>query len=395
MPTKAPSRSLPLVEVVANAISREGSGMNGAAAGRAGIVEVPLVFVVLSIVVLTLWPFNFWTDNGVRPESAGGLHFSSPSVAYVEEAGERLAGLEEFTLLVRYRSDDVQVVNYNTILVLERERTTRMFLLRRQKGRVIYSMTGLPYPLTAEPVDDVAGAVWLAIRSNRTECRLSIDGTEKASSRLDRPPFPIDRSSALIFGCEADGHFSWSGSLLGCAVLSRFVTDEELHDPQKLLTDSSLVLTVSIPNTSLTATTPSAATKLHIPERFVPYARTVLLDPALYFASTRLYVSDIALNIALFLPLGCLVAALSGRRGIGASKSILLAALTAIFLSGSMEYAQAYLPGRFSSTADVISNTLGAIVGSAVCVQERLMRPLVGWLRSRARSGNLARAQGA
>jgi hypothetical protein len=395
MPTKAPSRFLPLVEVVANAISREGPGTNRAAAGRTGIVKVPLVAVALSIVVLTLWPFNFWTDNGVRPESAGGLHFLSPSVAYVERAGERLAGLEEFTLLVRYRSDDVQPVNYNTILVLERERTKRTLLLRRQKGRVVFSMQGLPYPLVAEPVDDVSEPVWLAIRSNRTECRLSLDSTERASSRLDRPPFPFDRSAALIFGCEADGHFSWSGSLLGCAVLGRFVSDEELHDPQKLLTDSSLVLTVSIPNSSMTATISSAATDLQIPERFVPYTRTVLLDPALYFTSTRLYMSDIALNIALFFPFGCLVAALSGRRGIGASKSILLAALAALLLSGSVEYAQAYLPGRFSSTADILSNTLGAILGSAFCIQERLMRPLVGWLRARARSGNHARAQSA
>ena len=373
-----------LFSILAAAFSKEQSVEPRGGGRNTGAGDFPQILFALFIAVLTLWPFNFFQKNSVQADPRGGVSLKSPSIAYIERAGQRFSSLQEFTLLVRYQSDEVQPVNYNTILALERERTTRRFLLRRQRGRAIFSMIGLPYPLMAEPVDDVGKAVWAVVRSNRRECRLTVDGVEASTRILEESPIPYEPEAPLIFGSEADGHFTWSGTLFVCAVLSRCVSDEELQDPEKLLSDSSLVLAIRTHNAGESREDPRTAkalVDLRVPDRFVPYTRTMFLHMTLYFTSTKPYVSDIALNIILFVPFGCFVAASAGRRDVGLVGSVLWAGAAAIILSTAMEFAQAYLPGRFSSTADVMSNTLGGLLGGFLCAQGTIVRPIVTWLR--------------
>ena len=80
-------------------------------------------------------------------------------------------------------------------------------------------------------------------------------------------------------------------------------------------------------------------------------------------------VADVILNVMLFLPLGGFLA-LAGMRwwrlGLGAA-----------LLSGSIECAQLFIPGRDSSVADVVSNTTGALVGcgAALALARSVRRP--------------------
>ena len=73
---------------------------------------------------------------------------------------------------------------------------------------------------------------------------------------------------------------------------------------------------------------------------------------------------DLAVNIAAYLPLGCLtvLALYPQRHGAGA---IALATLAGALLSGSIEALQTYLPTRISSNVDLLTNTLGALTGAA------------------------------
>lgn len=95
---------------------------------------------------------------------------------------------------------------------------------------------------------------------------------------------------------------------------------------------------------------------------------------------------DVPLNVLLFTPLGFGVAGMvSGRRG-GATPIIRLAAaaLVGFFVSGLCEFIQGYALVRAPSVADVIANTLGAVVGALVFV---LVGPrLLGWTVRGARS---------
>ena len=71
----------------------------------------------------------------------------------------------------------------------------------------------------------------------------------------------------------------------------------------------------------------------------------------------RRLVADLALNVAIFVPIGW------GVRRAG-STSLLVAVVLAAAFSLGMETIQAWLPNRYSSLADVLANTLGATAGA-------------------------------
>jgi glycopeptide antibiotics resistance protein len=71
----------------------------------------------------------------------------------------------------------------------------------------------------------------------------------------------------------------------------------------------------------------------------------------------RRLVADLALNVAIFVPIGW------GVRRAGRT-SLLAAVVLAAAFSLGMETIQAWLPNRYSSLADVLANTLGATAGA-------------------------------
>lgn len=74
---------------------------------------------------------------------------------------------------------------------------------------------------------------------------------------------------------------------------------------------------------------------------------------------------DTAGNVAVFVPLGVLVAALARGRG---SRRAATAVTLAALLSGFIEIAQRVVPGRVSSLRDWLLNVLGAALGAAALV---------------------------
>ena len=78
----------------------------------------------------------------------------------------------------------------------------------------------------------------------------------------------------------------------------------------------------------------------------------------------RRLASDVALNVAIFIPIGWGLRR-AGRRRDGAPRtSMLVAVALAAAFSLVMEAVQVWLPNRYSSLADVLANTLGATVGT-------------------------------
>jgi VanZ family protein len=78
------------------------------------------------------------------------------------------------------------------------------------------------------------------------------------------------------------------------------------------------------------------------------------------------YMADLAVNVVGFIPAGFFICAslISLRRG---KRSIGIATLTGFLLSLSIEILQAYIPMRKSGTTDLITNTLGTLVGAFLC----------------------------
>jgi hypothetical protein len=82
----------------------------------------------------------------------------------------------------------------------------------------------------------------------------------------------------------------------------------------------------------------------------------------------RRLAADVALNVAIFVPIGWGLRRAARRPG-GAPRTLLVAVVLAAAFSLAMEAVQLWLPNRYSSAADVLANTIGATVG--------------GWMESR------------
>jgi VanZ family protein len=76
--------------------------------------------------------------------------------------------------------------------------------------------------------------------------------------------------------------------------------------------------------------------------------------------------ADVYSNIALFIPWGFLLAICLQKRGSSWWRTLLLAMITAVCLSGTVEFLQLFAPKRSISVVDLMTNTLGSVVGALV-----------------------------
>jgi glycopeptide antibiotics resistance protein len=90
---------------------------------------------------------------------------------------------------------------------------------------------------------------------------------------------------------------------------------------------------------------------------------------------------DVIANVLLFAPLGFAMAGYFTGRRIKAVASVTGVLVVSLCVSYSVELIQLFMPGRFTSLTDVLSNTAGAGVG-VLCHS--------AWRRCRQRNGRLA-----
>jgi VanZ family protein len=113
------------------------------------------------------------------------------------------------------------------------------------------------------------------------------------------------------------------------------------------------------------------------------------LTPPQYF--TRF---DVAVNVVGYLPLGVLVV-LALYPFVRGAWAVLLGALAGIVVSGTMEIVQNYLPSRVPSNLDLLTNSLGCLIGAclgplwarSLLVQSRLYRLRRRWFAPHASQG--------
>ena len=104
---------------------------------------------------------------------------------------------------------------------------------------------------------------------------------------------------------------------------------------------------------------------LEIPASFDVPHKAILRSAFQEFDPSRHYLYDVLENIAGFIPLGailCVYFSLTHPR----SKAVLYATLIGGSLSLTIEVLQAYIPRRTSGMTDIITNTLGALIGAAI-----------------------------
>jgi glycopeptide antibiotics resistance protein len=119
---------------------------------------------------------------------------------------------------------------------------------------------------------------------------------------------------------------------------------------------------------------------LYIPPKYMVLRKT-LLDPVWRaFSWNRGFWQDALIDVGGFVPFGCFFCAYFSVSGF--SRPALSASLLGALVSLIIEVKQEFLPTRDSSMADVINNTLGSVIGAAVCrgCLARAIRQRADWI---------------
>jgi hypothetical protein len=100
-----------------------------------------------------------------------------------------------------------------------------------------------------------------------------------------------------------------------------------------------------------------------IPKQYFILHATFLEAAWREFHPTRSYLRDVTINVIGFVPFGfCFYACLSSSRAAG--KPFLTTLVLGFAVSLTIEVSQAYLPTRNSGTTDLVTNTLGTVLGA-------------------------------
>ena len=183
-------------------------------------------------------------------------------------------------------------------------------------------------------------------------------------------------SGRLVLANSPNVSDSWSGRILGLAIYRRQLSSAEVVQHYETWTRNGppIVVQGEAPAAlylfneregSIVRNHVNASTNLVVPSHYMVLHPPLLASFRRTYKATWGYWTDVVINIVGFVPLGfCLFAYLSSLR------SVRLAAMATIAFgfatSFTIEILQAFLPTRSSDTTDIITNTLGTVIGVAL-----------------------------
>ncbi len=342
-----------------------------------------LVLYLSAIMFATLWPFNFGQINSASLSPEDGLKLSPPSTVYSARPAEKLTDIHQFTISLDLTSNMARTNGYARILSYSLDTNRMNFILGQWEEGLVFllknSSRAKPIHFEVEGVLRTGEGKTVTVVFDGDKLLLFHNGKLRGQRRTGTLNFSNwDKSYPLAIGSEANGKFPWEGKIRSIAIFDRALSQDEIQSfsgPEKLRLESmdpplifydftrSQVQSIKDHGKGIPA-------DLAIPKRFTPYKPTILETTNLknLWADKR----DILSNILLFLPLGFFLAGYLNFRGYNPHSAILLAIGLGFALSLGVELLQSFLPTRESDLADVISNTLGAGVGSALGIGAKL-----------------------
>jgi glycopeptide antibiotics resistance protein len=103
-----------------------------------------------------------------------------------------------------------------------------------------------------------------------------------------------------------------------------------------------------------------------IPTRFNPPGKSLLISLFNFTEWRHISYIDFFLNILFFIPFGLLLRLLLEKFTNRYYLSFFITIMTGLFLTITIETLQSFLPVRYTSILDVLSNTLGTIAGAMI-----------------------------
>jgi VanZ family protein len=362
-------------------------------------IGILCVVAIIAVLFGTLWPFNPWPANRVTWLPDGnGLQFGRDAVVFSKEplpAAQDLSAGKSCSLELLLRPGSVVVSD--TILGFYLPDNSPHLLVRQWSDSLLVTHDSVNaegkikhIKFDVDHAFQTGNLLLLTITSGPNGTTVYRNAARPQSfSKFSISPSEL--SGQIVLGTSPVDYRPWLGEIRGLAIYSKELTPAEVsrhyaewtaaHPANPRDEDGAIARYAFSEGAGReihndVATGPS----LKIPASFAVPHKAMLTSAVKEFEPNRLYVEDVMANIVGFIPLGMILGVYFAF-GHSRSRAILYATLAGSFLSFIIEVLQAYIPRRVSGTTDIITNTLGALIGAVVA------RP--DWIRSLLRAARL------
>jgi VanZ like family/Concanavalin A-like lectin/glucanases superfamily len=333
---------------------------------------------LVGLLIVGLWPLTTHRRNEVNWLINGdGLQFATyGSILSSSSVSWPIAISPEFTIEFWLQPADV---NASSTIIAFYEHGARHLSIR-QAGRELVVLRGpTRIPNQTGPYIDIENVfrsnqpslITITSSPDATLVYMNGDLVRQTSS------FPLTRSDvsgSLVFANDPLQNDSWSGVLKGLALYEQLLSAEnvgqhyrawtEMSDPEVLRRGNPLaVYLFSERQGDFVRNQAGSGPDLKIPPDYFVLHASLLAPIWREFSNTPAFWRDVLINVAGFIPWGLLVCAFLIHSHTSA-RAAMLAVLTGFLLSLFIESLQSFLPTRDSSTTDVLTNTLGTLIGA-------------------------------
>jgi hypothetical protein len=322
--------------------------------------------------LLTLWPYNITFHNSVSIPPEGGLHFKSPSIAYLRQSPTKLCEMKKFSIIAEIQADSLGAGKGGIIFGYLYDNIHHNFLVRQVDSEIGLYLTvkKAVYDFWVRDIFKKDQSVLIAMTYDGEKIAILKNGalrSEFTAKDLDFSNW--DSTFHFVLANTANGTMPWSGTISSLDIFDRVVTISNGRLLGSLRNQTPPILSLSFHHTETESSGnigDISLTDLVIPTMYNPPAKGFLFSAISLFDTGQWDISDILLNILFFVPLGLLLRPLLERYTKRYSLSFWLTVMTGLLLSIMIESLQILIPNRDTSVMDVLSNTAGTIAGSSL-----------------------------
>jgi len=359
--------------------------------GTKQLTLICLLIIIIVILLAGLWPLNFNPANKVKwLKEKDGIHFYGHGIVYTPEALDSttqnpMAG-DSVSIELILQPQKEHTCSVARIISFYNTGKFENLMIGQWKSHLIIRSGNINSDNRREFKEIGTGKLlqkgktaFITITSGENGTSLYFDG--KLAKRY--PDYRLTNQKKIayeqfILGNSLSGKAPWRGNILGLAIYNLPLKADEVYQnyqawtqgtTQTLLKNKGIVSLYSFDEREGNSVLNRAGKghNLVIPATFRVFKKTVLVPIWKDFRPKRSYFTDIAINIAGFIPFGFILSfLLYSFRKTSASKMYLTAILSGGAISLTIELLQVYLPTRSSQMSDLIFNILGTILGVAL-----------------------------
>lgn len=348
------------------------------------------VVATAAVLMATLWPMNFFPRNGVSwLQGKNGIKFDKEGLLISREPLQLPVENDSESYTLELFLSPSSVESSSTILSFYNPMASKQLLIRQLKSGLAVaqdSQNERDRTIICDigRVFSPGGVVFVAISSRPNGITFYVDGKRSYSfpgSKISRS----DLSGQIVAGTSPLSYQPWNGEIYGLAIYAKELTGETAlrhyqswTHPENYPPDLETVLsryTFSEGSGTTIHNQAPSEPSLEIPSSFFIPHKAFLRSPQLEFRPQWHYAFDIVSNIIGFVPLGLILCTyLDWTKA--RWKAIVLAVIFCAMLSLTIEVLQYYIPRRGSGITDIITNTLGGVLGAALLYIPLIRRQL-------------------